>query len=101
MAIDIDPTETRIKRIVESLREVIRGRGFYVGTVTLNAGQTSTSVSFINCSSSGRVFLQAQNAAAAAAAATVAQADIANGSFVIRHPSAASGCIFSFACIGG
>lgn len=101
MARQLQPTETRIDTIVSSIRELIFGRRNNVGDVILGTGATSTVVSFINCSSDCRVFLQEQNAAAVAAQARVAPADILQGSFTIRHNAAGAGAAFSFTCDGG
>lgn len=101
MATQLQPDERDISRIVQAVRQVIEGRNNAIGDITLDPGQTSTVVSFVNCSVDCRVFLQAQTAAAIAAQARVAPADIKQGSFTIRHLAAGAGAYFSFLCTGG
>ncbi len=104
MAIHISERERDPVRIVQAIRQLIFGRGDFVGDVTLAAGATSTVVSFPNCSVDCRVFLEPQTANAAAARSTtyVKRADILQGSFTITHANAATlDRTFSFACIGG
>lgn len=101
MAIQLQRSERDLQRIVDAVRQLVEGRQNSVGDVTLAVGQTSTTVAFSNCSIDCRVFLQAQNAAAVAAQATVAPADLSQGGFVIRHNAAGANANFSFLCIGG
>src|SRR5882724_10198326 len=101
MAIQLQPQEKSIVRIVQAIIELVQGRQNSIGDVTLTVVPTSTVVSFVNCSSDCRVFLQPQNAAAVAAQATVAKADTLKGSFTIRHNVVGAGTILSFLCIGG
>jgi hypothetical protein len=101
MAIQLQPTETAIWRIVQAIIQLVQGRQDSVGDVTLAVGATSTAVDFVNCSRDCRVFLMAQSAAAMATPVRVAVADIAQGSFVIRHGAAPAGAVYSFTCLGG
>lgn len=104
MAIHISERETDPVRINQAIRQLIQGRGDFVGDVTLAAGATTTVVSFPNCSSDSHVFLEPQTANAAAARATtyIKRVDIAQGMFTITHANAVSlDRTFSFACIGG
>lgn len=101
MAIQLQPEEKSIVRIVQAIIQLVQGRQNSVGDVTLTPAATFTVVPFVNCSLDCRVFLQAQSAAAVAAQAIVAPADIAQGSFTIRHNAAGAGANFSFTCLGG
>jgi hypothetical protein len=101
MAIQLQPSETRIWNIVQAIIQLVNGRQNSVGDVTLTPSATSTVVSFVNCSSSCKVFLQPQTANAVAAQAMVADADIEQGTFTIRHLSAGAGSKLSFICVGG
>jgi len=101
MAIQLQPAERDIYRIVQAIIQLVQGRQSSIGDVTLAVGQTSTVVNFVNCSRDCRVFLQAQSVAAVAAQARVDAVDIGQGSFLIRHPVASADSRFSFLCIGG
>lgn len=101
MAIQLQPSETSIPRIVQSVIQLNEGRSLSIGDVTLELGQTETFVAFVNCSKECRVFLQAQTTAAIAAQARVAPADIVQGGFTIRHLAAGANANFSFDCRGG
>ncbi len=101
MAIQLQPSEKNPYTIVQAIIQLVTGRQNSVGDVTLTPGAALTTVTFVNCSKDCRVFLMPQTANAVAAQARVAAADIFQGSFIIRHPAAAAGCVFSFICIGG
>lgn len=104
MAIQLAPEESSIWRIVQAIIQLVQGRSNNVGDVTLRTGQTTTTVSFPNCSKDCRVFLDPQTANAAAIKTTtfVLRANILQGSFVITHPSSANTDLtFSFQCAGG
>lgn len=101
MAIQLQPGERDLQRIVDAIMQLVQGRQNSIGDVTLTVGATFTVVAFPNCSKDCRVFLQAQTAAAIAAQATVAPADIAQKIFTIRHNAAGAGASFSFICAGG
>ena len=83
----LSPSETRIPRIVQAIRQLYEGRVNSGGVVTLRNGQTTTVVQAQNCSPSCAVFLTPQSAHAASMAPQpyVAKADILLGSFVISH----------------
>lgn len=104
MAIQLQPGERDPQRIVDAIIQLVQGRQNSVGDVTLRAGQTTTTVSFPNCSKDCRVFLFPQTANAAAAVATtyIQRADILQRSFTITHANAGStDRAFSFLAIGG
>jgi hypothetical protein len=81
-----------LKDALRAIQQLSAGRSNAVGTVTLRASQTSTTVSDPNCASGTVPNLVATTADAAAALATtfIPVASIANGSFVIQHASVAS-----------
>lgn len=85
-------TEKDLKKIVQAVQQLASGRSNAVGTVTLRASQTSTTVTDPNCASGTTPILTPTTADAATALATtfIPVATIANGSFVIEHASAAS-----------
>lgn len=88
-------------RLVTAVLQLIRGRSNAVGTVTLAAGATSTTVSFDNCSEEGQVFLSPRTANAAAALATTYISAVNNKSFTIAHANAAStDRTFGFVALG-
>lgn len=104
MAIQLQPGEKDITRIVSAIIQLVQGRQNSVGDVTLTPSVTSTTVSFQNCSTGCRVFLFPQTANAAAALATtyILATNILQGSFVITHANNAQiDKSFSFLCIGG
>lgn len=104
MAIQIQPGETNLKRLVDAVIQLVQGRQNSVGDVTLAAGTTITVVSFPNCSKDSRVFLfpQTPNAAAAAPTTYVLKANILQRMFTITHANAGTtDRVFSFLCIGG
>lgn len=101
MATQLQRSERDPQRIVDAIIQLTEGRQNSVGDVSLAVGQTSTVVSFPNCSKDSRVFLGGLNAAAVAAAPQVVVADIRQRSFTIRHAAAGAGASLSFVCIGG
>lgn len=102
MAIQLQPGERDIRRIVDAIIQIVTGRQNSVGDVTLRASQTTTTVSFQNCSKDCRVFLSPKTANAAAAIPTTYISAINQGSFTITHASnAQADKTFGFLCIGG
>src|SRR5262245_30443504 len=88
----LSPAERDLFRIVMAVRQLMEGRSNAVGTVTLQAGATSTTVAAPTCGPSSAIFLFPQTANAAAALATTYVApsstpplNPAPGSFVITH----------------
>lgn len=84
--------EKDIKNVIRSIQQLSAGRSNAVGTVTLRASATSTTVSDPNCASGTTPILTPTTADAAAALATtfIPAATVVNGSFVIDHASAVS-----------
>ena len=81
------PTETSLQRIVQSIRDLYAGRSNAVGTVTLRASQTSTTVTALNVGAGSKVFLQPTTANAAAVIASTYVNSVGAGTFTITHPS--------------
>jgi hypothetical protein len=86
------PVNVHLWNLTDALNLLQEGRSNAVGTVTLSAGVTSTTVTDNNFESSMVVLLQPKTANAAAALATtyVADADKSKGSFTITHANAAT-----------
>lgn len=102
MAISLSPLEKDVRRIVDAVIQLVTGRQNSVGDVTLRANQTTTVVSFPNCSKDCRVFLSPRTANAAAAIPTTYISSIEQGGFTITHASNAQvDKTFGFLCIGG
>ena len=102
MAIQLQPGERDIRRVVDAVIQLVMGRQNSVGDVTLRTGQTTTTVNFPNCSKDCRVFLEQRTANAAAARATTYISSISQGSFTITHENnAQADRTFSFTCLGG
>lgn len=79
--------ETNPRRIVQAIRELFEGRSNAVGTVTLTAGATTTTVTAINCGRESRVFLEptTANASAERGAGTIYISSVGAGTFEITH----------------
>jgi len=91
------------REVSNAINQVISGKINSVGTVTLNAGATSTTVNNPLVSKSSAIAFQAQTAHAAAIATPyVTQANITEGaSFVITHVSNANVDLdFSYVILG-
>lgn len=104
MAISLDLSNLSPRRLYDAITQLIQGRGNYVGVVTLRAGQTTTVVSFVNCSTGCNPVLYPQTANAAAVVPTtfILAANVLNGSFTISHASSTNTDLtFSFSCLGG
>jgi hypothetical protein len=104
MAINLQPTETGIFRVVQAIRQLIQGRSDATLLVTLAAGATTTVVTAINCSKDSEVFLSPRTANAAAALPTtyIKSVDILNGSFSITHANnGQTDRTYGVLCIGG
>jgi len=86
----LSPSERDLFKIVLAVRQLMEGRSNAVGTVTLNAGTVSTTVSAPNCGPGSAVFLFPQTANAAAAVATtyVPAVGVTAGQFIIAHANA-------------
>jgi hypothetical protein len=105
MAIWIDLGETKLSRVIQALQEVIKGNTNNVGTITLRASQTTTTVSSPIIAAGGHVVLtpRTANAAAEVGNGTLYVDPVtASGSFVIHHASNAQvDRVFTWAAHGG
>ena len=79
-------------RITQALRDLFAGRSNAVGTVTLRANQTTTTVTGLNVGADSRVFLMptTANAAAEFGAGSIYVGTVAAGTFTITHASNAN-----------
>lgn len=76
--------------IATNLNEVIKGRQNNLGTVTLSAGVTTTTVTDTRIKLSMFIFLQAITANAAGAVANTYVSAVADGSFTLTHANTAT-----------
>jgi hypothetical protein len=72
-------------RIIMSLQQLAAGRSNGVGTVTLAAGVTTTTVNDPNVSALSVILLMQTTANAAAALATTYQSTTVNKQFILTH----------------
>lgn len=96
-------TETDLKKIVLAIQGLAAGRSNAVGTVTLAAGASTTTVSTPNAASGSTPILTpaSANAATELGNGTLYVSAVANGSFTITHASsAATGRTFLYAVLG-
>ena len=86
------PVNIHLWNLTDAINLLQEGRSNAVGTVTLTAGATSTTVIDNNFESAMVVLLQPTTANAAAALATtyIADADKSKGTFTITHANAVS-----------
>lgn len=101
MAIQLQPEERDIFRIVQAIIQLVLGRGDFNGQFTLTPGATTTAVSFVNCSKGCMVDWTPRTAAAASVQASMWVSSLNQGGFVLTHAAAPSGAIFDFSCLGG
>lgn len=85
----LSPAEKDQSKLVFALNQLAQGRSNAVGTVTLRAGQTTTTVSAPACGAGSNVFLFPATANAAAVVATtyVLAANVTAGQFIVTHAS--------------
>ena len=85
----------------QAIRDLFAGRSNAVGTVTLRASQTTTTVTAINCGAGSRVFLFPTTANAAAIVAATYVSSVGQGTFTITHTSNANtDKTFHWVCLG-
>lgn len=86
------PTETNLKRIVESVRALYQGRSDAVGSVTLTPNVSTTTVTTVACGLGSKVQLTEATASAATerGAGTMYVSSVLQGSFVITHANNAT-----------
>lgn len=79
--------EKDLTKYAQAIKELGQGRSNAVGTVTLRASQTTTTVAAPNCGAGNVVLLFPATANAAAIVASTYVSSVAPGQFVITHPS--------------
>jgi len=96
-------TETDLKKIILAIQQLAAGRSNAVGSVTLAAGASSTTVMTANCAASSVPILVPASADAAAefVNGAVYVSAVTNGAFTIAHAnSTATGRTFLYAILG-
>lgn len=85
-------TETNLRRLAQSIRELWEGRSHAYGTFTLDDGETSTIVTAPNCSPTSEVLFSPKTADAAAeiAAGGMYVSSRGQGEFTVTHANDAS-----------
>lgn len=97
------PSEKRIERLTQAIRDLFAGRSNAVGTVTLTENSATTVVTAPNCGAGSRVFLMATtaNAAAEAGGTALRISSVGQGTFTITHVnSATAGRTFFWLALG-
>ena len=95
--------EKDLTKYAQAIKELGQGRSNAIGTVTLRASQTTTTVSAPNCGVGNSIFLfpATANAAAIVAATYVLASNVTPGQFIITHTSNANtDKIFMWAALG-
>lgn len=88
--------ERSLSTVIDSIKQLWQGRSDAVGTVTLRAGFTTTTVTravdkaAINVAQTQQIFLAPKTANAAAALATTYVSAIGQGTFTLTHANAVS-----------
>lgn len=85
MAIQLQPTETSIWRIVQAIIQLVEGRHNASGRIALVAGATTTVVPAPNCGKDSEPQISPRTANAAAAVPTTYISLVEKGSFTITH----------------
>ena len=102
MAIQLQPKETQIWRIVQAVIELVSGRHNSSGTVSLAINTTTTVVTAPNCSKKSSPQISPMTAHAATALATSWISSIDNGSFTLTHANnTQADRTFSWTATGG
>jgi hypothetical protein len=97
----LTPSDENPRRIASALNRVIEGRTDNYGSVTLRAGETTTTVTDQNASENSTIVLSPRTANAAAALATTYVGSKLNKSFVLTHASnSQTDKTFDYAVIG-
>lgn len=97
------PRETDLEKLITSIRELASGRSNAHGEFTLDANETSTTVTAVTCGKDATVLLQptTANAAAEIGNGTIYIGTVSNGSFVVTHANnAQTDRTFRYAAIG-
>lgn len=100
-ALIIGPNETDERKIAFVIQQLAQGRSNAVGSFTLRANQTTTTVTAQNCGEGSTPIITPTSASAAAASGTTYVSAVNNGSFVVTHTSdAAVDRTFLYAAFG-
>jgi len=97
------PTETNLYRIVRAVRELFEGRSNAVGSFTLAANASTTTVAATNCGAGSTVLYTptSANAAAEVGNGTIRVSAVGNGSFTLTHANnAQTDRTFLYAALG-
>ena len=91
-SVKLNPAEKDPFKLVFAINQLIEGRSDAVGTVTLTANVTTTTVSAPTCGPSSKIFLYPTTANAAGAVATtyIKVADVTARQFIVTHANAVS-----------
>lgn len=104
MAIQLQPEEKDVKRIVQSVRELVEGRHNAADRFTLTPGAVTTVVTHPNCSKDCEPQFSARtaNAAAEIGNGTIWISSVDQGSFTVRHANnAQADRTFGYIVTGG
>ena len=104
MAIQLSPEEKDIRRVVQSVRELVEGRHNAASRFTLTPGTTTTVVEHPNCSldCEPQFSPRTANAAAEVGNGTIWISDVGQGSFTVRHANnGQADRIYGFTVSGG
>lgn len=82
--LDINPGETSLRKIVDTIRQLVQGKSNAVGTFTLTPNATSTTVKAPTCAPGSVVFWSPQTQHAANDMATTSVV-AGTGQFVLTH----------------
>lgn len=97
----VQTNETDLTKHAFGQQQLAAGRSNAVGSLTLRANQTTTTVTAQNCGTGSQVFVTPTSANAAAAIATTYVSSVLAGSFVLTHASnAQTDKTFGYVCLG-
>jgi hypothetical protein len=102
-ALVLAPDETDPRKVNTAINQLAQGRSNAVGTVTLQAGATTTLVTAGNCGAGSVVLLSPLTAHAAAELGngSIYVSNVANGSFTLTHANnAQTDRTFGFVAVG-
>lgn len=94
--INLQESETSLPRIVQAIIQILKGSSNAVGSVTLRANQTTTTVTkavdkaAVNVSMDQEIFLTPRSANASAALANVFVSAVGQGTFTLTHSNTAT-----------
>lgn len=82
---NVATTEKDPRNFSIAIQQLFQGRSYAVGTVTLAAGATSTTVAAPNCAAASQVFMFPTTANGAAALASTFISSVGQQTFTISH----------------